>query len=149
MAVSREDTSRYDDIIALPRHVSTRRPHMPMADRAAQFSPFAALTGYGAVIKETARLTDRMPELTEGEKALLDAKLRLACAGPGGRPEIQITYFVPDEKKEGGACRTVTGRIKKYDSYGKEIVLRDGTQIDIDRILEVCIEGKANEISHT
>ena len=83
MAVSREDTSRYDDIIALPHHVSTRRPHMPMADRAAQFSPFAALTGYGAVLKETARLTDRMPELTESEKALLDARgPRRAAGGP-------------------------------------------------------------------
>ena len=88
----------YDDIINHPHHVSTQHPRMSMIDWAAQFSPFAALTGYGEVIKETARLTDRKPELSESEKAELDYKLRMACDYPGENPALTITYFVPDHR---------------------------------------------------
>ena len=88
-----------------------------MIDRAAQFSPFAALTGYGEVIKETARLTDRKPELSESEKAELDYKLQMACDYPGEKPALTITYFVPDQRKAGGSYHTISGQIKKIDDY--------------------------------
>ena len=92
----------YEDIINLPHHVSPIHPPMPLSDRAAQFAPFAALTGYGEVIKETARQTDRKPELTEEEKQELDYKLQMAVSLPGEKPAVTITYFVPDKKKAGG-----------------------------------------------
>ena len=102
---------KYGDIIRLPHHVSSVHPHMPVSDRAAQFAPFAALTGYGDVIKETARQTDARPELSEDEKEALDYKIQLACGLPGDKPEITITCFVPDEKKSGGAYHIASGRI--------------------------------------
>lgn len=137
MADKDKVTSNYDDIIDRPHHVSNRHPRMPMHDRAAQFSPFAALTGYGEVIKETARLTDRKPELSEPEKAELDYKLRMACEFPGERPVISITYFVPDQKKEGGSYHSVSGKILKIDDYEMQIVLENRTRIDIDCILDI------------
>ena len=84
----------YEDIIHLPHHVSSVHPHMPVSDRAAQFAPFAALTGYGDVIKETARQTDAKPELSEDEKEILDYKIQLACGLSGEKPGVRITYFV-------------------------------------------------------
>ena len=102
----------YEDIIHLPHHVSSVHPHMPVSDRAAQFAPFAALTGYGDVIKETARQTDAKPELSEDEKEILDYKIQLACGLSGEKPGVRITYFVPDEKKSGGAYHTAEGRIR-------------------------------------
>ena len=118
-----------------------------MIDRAAQFSPFAALTGYGDVIRETARLTDRKPELSESEKAELDYKLQMACHFPGERPVVTITYFVPDQKKTGGAYHSITGNIQKIDDYEKQVVLDDRTRIDIDCILDIDgdIYAKTNE----
>ena len=137
----------YDDIINHPHHVSTRHPRMTMIDRAAQFSPFAALTGYGDVIKETARLTDRKPELSESEKAELDYKLRMACDYSGEKPVLTITYFVPDQRKAGGSCHTISGQIKKIDDYQKQVILLDKTRIDIDCILNIDGEifGLTNE----
>lgn len=108
-----------------------------MIDRAAQFSPFAALTGYGDVIKETARLTDRKPELSESEKAELGYKLQMACDYPDEKPTVTITYFVPDQRKAGGSYRTISGQIKKIDDYEKQVVLMDKTRIDIDCILGI------------
>lgn len=93
----------YEDIINLPHHVSERHPQMPMAERAAQFSPFAALTGFGAVIRETERQTDQMREMTENEREELDYKLGILCNFPGEKPCVAITYFVPDEKKRRGS----------------------------------------------
>lgn len=123
----------YDDIIDLPHPTSERHPRMPMANRAAMFSPFAALTGYDAAVKETARLTDAKVDLTEDEKAILDAKLQLLTPGES----VVITYFQPDVKKQGGAYLTVTGAIKKFDRYAHEIMMTDGCRISIDDILEV------------
>lgn len=98
--LDRDNTKNsYDDIINHPHHVSTRHPRMPMIDRAAQFSPFAALTGYGEVIKETARLTDRKPELSESEKAELDYKLQMAWDYPGEKPALTITYICSGSEK--------------------------------------------------
>ena len=99
----------YDDIINLPHHVSERHPHMPVSDRAAQFAPFAALTGYGDVIRETARLTEARPELSEDERAEMDQTLRAVLNTQGKNAEIVVTYFAPDARKSGGAYRRAAG----------------------------------------
>lgn len=127
-------SGNYDDIINLPHPTSARHPRMPMADRAAQFSPFAALAGHGAAIEETARLTDQKVELTEEGKALLDEKLRLLLEIGG---EGVFTYFLPDERKDGGAYITTTGKVKKIDPLEGRVILKDGTAIPIEDIWEI------------
>lgn len=127
-------SGKYDDIINLPHPTSARHPRMPMADRAAQFSPFAALVGHGAAIEETARLTDQKVELTEEGKALLDEKLRLLLETGG---EGVFTYFLPDERKDGGAYVTAAGKLKKIDPLEGRVILKDGTAIPIEDILEI------------
>ena len=129
--------NNYEGVINRPHHVSARHPRMSMLDRAAQFAPFAALTGYGEVIRETARLTDRKLELSDSEKAVLDYKLQMACDFPGERPVVTITYFVPDQKKTGGAYHSISGKIQKIDDYEKQVVMDDKTRIDIDCILGI------------
>ena len=124
----------YDDIIDLPHPTSAKHPRMPMADRAAQFSPFAALVGHGAAIQETARLTDRKIELTEEEKAVLDEKLCLLL--DTGR-EAVFTYFRPDERKDGGAYVTAEGSIKKLDLPGRRVILTCGIIIPVEDIIEI------------
>ena len=124
----------YDDIIHLPHPTSPRHPRMPMIDRAAQFTPFQALTGYGDAIQETARLTGEKVELTEDEKAVLDEKLRL-LADTGN--EAAFTYFQPDSKKSGESYVTALGTIKKLDPLEGRLVLSDGIAISIDDILEI------------
>ena len=124
----------YDDIIHLPHPTSPRHPRMPMVDRAAQFSPFQALTGYGEAIQETARLTGEKVELTEDEKTVLDEKLRLLT---NTGDEVAFTYFQPDGKKSGGTYVTVFGAIKKLNPLEGRLVLADGTAIPIDDILEI------------
>ena len=126
---------QYDDIINLPHHVSATRPRMSMIDRAAQFSPFAALTGYDAAIKETGRLTDQRIELTEDSRAILDRKQQLLVDNLADHPEVSVTFFVPDERKAGGTYVTVTGRVKKVDDYQRLLILTDGTKIALDEIL--------------
>lgn len=123
----------YDDIIDLPHPTSERHPRMPMANRAAQFSPFAALSGYDDAVKETARLTDGKIELTEEEKSILDAKLQRLTPGESAA----ITYFQPDSRKQGGSYVTASGEVKRIDSAAREIILMDGRRIPIDSILEV------------
>lgn len=130
-------TETYDDIINLPHHVSKTHPHMAIIDRAAQFSPFAALTGYDAAVKETARLTDRRIELDEYEKDALNEKLSLVAEQIEEHPKITITYFRPDDKKIGGAYVTVTGCMKKIDEYEGNICLTDGTKIVIEEMIEI------------
>lgn len=125
---------KYDDIIRLPHHVSTKHPQMPALDRAAQFSPFAALTGYEAAITETARLVDQRIELDENRKEELDEKLQLAREQIPMEPEIAITYFVPDAKKEGGTYLQTIGIIKKMDDIRHKIIMKDGTTIPIHDI---------------
>ncbi len=133
----------YDDILHHPHHVSDRHPQMSMIDRAAQFSPFAALTGYDAVVKESARLTDRKIELSEDEKTLLDERLRLLTDVLPQQLEAEFTYFLPDSRKEGGAYVTVTGRLKRVDELRRVILLVDGTEIHIDDILDIQIKSEA------
>ncbi len=127
----------YDDIIHLPHHVSKTRPQMSMEDRAAQFSPFAALTGYDAAILETGRLTEDKLELGEGTQAILDRKQRYLAEIIDTKPEITVTYFVLDEKKSGGAYSTVTGFLKRIDEYERVLMLTDGRKIQLDAIFDI------------
>lgn len=129
-----ENTHKYDDIIHLPRPKSERHAPMSLIDRGAQFSPFAALVGYGAVIEETARLTDAFTELDESGKELLDRKLRYIAEDLERAGSISFRCFVPDEWKAGGSFVTYTGVVKKIDLYRQSVVLRDGTQFWIDSI---------------
>lgn len=119
----------YDDIIHLPHHRSTRRPHMPILDRAAQFSPFAALTGYDAVIDETARITDCRVHLDDSAKNLLDRQLQHLSGIARKHPAISVTVFIPDALKAGGTYTILTGQLKKIDEYLQLLIMEDGTQI--------------------
>ena len=129
--------SEYDDIIDLPRPKSKHEP-MPMSDRAAQFSPFAALTGYGDAIDETARLTDRRIELSEEERAELDYKQQYLATLDA--PTVTVTYFVPDERKSGGAYVTHTGVLKRVDEVERMVVFVDGTQVPLDEVMDIKCE---------
>ncbi len=127
----------YDDIMDLPRPVSQRHPRMSAISRAAQFSPFAALTGYGGAIAESARQTEARVELDEDRKAALNEKLRLVTDLVGENPEISISYFVPDAKKAGGAYVTTPGRVKKIDEYERLVDMADGMEVPIEEIVEI------------
>ena len=131
------EVHRYDDIINLSHHVSTTHPRMSMIGRAAQFSPFAALTGYEAAIKETARLTDQRIELNEDEITFLREKLQIIKEQLPECPEIQITYFEPDETKAGGAYRKKIGHVKKIDEYERIVIMEDKDKIAIDEIVSI------------
>ena len=130
---------RYDDIINLPHHVSATRPQMPMIDRAAQFQPFRALTGYEDAVQETARQTDEPPELTEDEKALLDAKLQKLSDSIDSHPRVTLTWFQPDKKKPGGAYVITTGELKKIDDYAGALILMGGERLVIEHIVDIQI----------
>ena len=135
----------YDDIIHLPHPTSPKHPRMLMADRAAQFSPFAALSGHGDAIAETARLTDRRVELEEDDRVELDRRLSLLLEHIRERPEVTVTWFQPDERKEGGMYRTTTGRLKKHRERERTLVLEDGTEIpmgDIAGLESGCFQDK-------
>ena len=123
-----------DDIIHLPHHVSQNHPQMPMLDRAAQFAPFAALTGYEAAVGETARLTSERRELDAQEAEELNRRLTDLAARLKDRPEVTIEYFVPDERKSGGAYVTVTGRVRHISVPERTLVMEDGTVIALDDI---------------
>ena len=128
---------KYDDIINLPRHVSKKHPPMSAIDRAAQFSPFAALTGFDATIKETGRLTDDRIELDEYMKDNLSHRLQIIEERFEEHPEISIIYFQPDAKKSGGAYLTAIGSVKKINSYEGIVAMTDGTMIPIDEIIDI------------
>lgn len=134
------DNHKYDDIINLPHHTSATRPRMSMIDRAAQFSPFAALTGYDAAIKETSRRTDYKIELDEYEKDKINEKLRLILEMIDQQPVVTVTFFEPDGRKSGGTYVRKTGQVKKIDDYERTIVFTDKTSIWIEDILEISIE---------
>lgn len=129
--------NKYRDIIALPHRVSATRPQMPLRDRAAQFSPFAALTGYEDVIDETARLTDSRIELSESKQAELDKKLQIILENISERPEVKITYFVPDKRKSGGAYETAVGFVKRIDEYALTLIFTDSRTIPIADIYSI------------
>ena len=127
----------YDDIIHLSRPVSDKRARMSNFDRAAQFSPFAALVGYDAAIAETARLTDFRMELTESAKAALNEQLQWIAEIVKTNPKVRITYFLPDERKSGGSYVRCTGRVKKVDGYRDCLVLLEGLEIPFPDIYEL------------
>lgn len=131
------DEHKYDDIINLPHHISKKHPQMSALNRAAQFSPFAALTGHDAAIKETARLTDSFVELSDDKKDQLDERLQLLMENIEQKPECEITYFQPDEKKTGGSYLTVRGRIKKIDVYAHQIIFTDGKTLPIEHLFSI------------
>lgn len=128
-------TNRYDDILHLPHPTFAKHPRMPVSDRAAIFSPFAALTGHGAAIAETARLTDRRIELDEDSKAVLDEKQRFLETIADQQPEVTVTWFQPDARKDGGCYVTTTGNLKKTDGIEHVMVLMDGSRISLDDII--------------
>ena len=127
----------YKDIINLPHHVSSKRPQMPMLDRAAQFSPFASLTGYDDAIHETGRLTDEKIDLSEEDKKTLDRKQQILSEKLSDHPALTITYFVPDAKKSGGAYVTKDGNLKKIDEFERWMMLTDGTKIPLDDVSDI------------
>ena len=129
--------SDYDDIINLPHHQSKNHPHMSLYDRAAQFAPFAALTGYDDAVKEARRLTDSKPELEENQLEELDQKLADLMTRIEEHPEVTITYFEPDDRKEGGAYVTCVGKIKKIDSYMRQLIFEDGKEINFDNVIDI------------
>lgn len=128
---------KYDEIMGLPHHVSKTRPQMPMSDRAAQFAPFAALTGYDSAIKETGRLTDERIEHDVEALSALDMKYQLLMEALDEAPEVTITYFQPDERKAGGKYVSAVGAVKKIDDFERRITMRDGTRIPMDDILSI------------
>lgn len=128
---------KYDDIIDLPHHVSERHPQMPAMDRAAQFSPFAALTGHRDMIAEAERLTEKKIELEEGEQQEIMTCLQILLEKIKEKPEAAVTYFVPDEKKSGGSYRTVCGAVIKVDGDKKQVVMENGTEIPMEDICKV------------
>lgn len=125
---------RYDDVINRQHPTSKKHPRMSNMNRAAQFAPFAALTGYEESIKETARLTDRKRELSEDDIEEINAKFNFIQEHINERPEVAITYFQPDERKEGGAYITVTGKVRKIDEVNRVIIFENGTEIAIEQI---------------
>ena len=130
-------SDNYDDIINLPHHTSAKHQPMPMLSRAAQFAPFAALTGFNAAIDETARLTDAPMELDDYDNARLNRKFaRLAEALPA-QPTVTLICFVADQRKAGGTYQAVTGQLKAIDDYAHQLVLTDGRRIDIGTIVDL------------
>ncbi|MBQ3262570.1 MAG: hypothetical protein IJH52_05290 [Oscillospiraceae bacterium] len=128
-----------EDLLCCARPRTERRAPMPMKNRAAQFAPFAALTGYDDAVRETERLTDRRPEISEDRAEILDRRLRWLRDHPDEAREITVTWFVPDVQKEGGACRTRIGLAKRVDTHHKTLLLQDGECIPISEICELQI----------
>lgn len=127
----------YEDIVNLPHHVSPTRPQMSRADRAAQFSSFAALTGHDAAVRETARRTASRIDTAEDQRYELDLKQQLLAQVLPSQPEVTVTYFVPDTRKVGGAYVSVSGRLKRIDSRRRILLLDNGTEIPMDDVLEL------------
>lgn len=127
-------TGPYDDIINLPHPTSVKHPRMPLSDRAAQFAPFAALSGHSTALAETARLTDQRMELDEDARAVLDLKQQLLLERIKEQPEIMVTWFQPDEKKDGGRYIVSTGRLKRIHEAEQVLILTDGLKIPISKL---------------
>ena len=135
-------TGEYDDIINLPHHVSKTRPQMSMLERAAQFAPFQALTGYGAAIQETARRTEDKIELGDEDVALLNAKLQILADHLPESPEVCIVWFKPDDRKAGGSYVEMTGKVKRIDDVAGLISLQSGEKIQIEDIIAIECESR-------
>lgn len=127
----------YSDIINVVYRKSSARKRMSISDRAAQFAPFAALTGHDDAIKETARLTEKKRKKSESELEALDRKLKEITDIIDTLPEITVEYFAADEKKEGGIYKRFTGKLRLVDEINREFIFKDGTKINIDNITEL------------
>lgn len=127
----------YDDIINLPHYEPKGHPRMSMESRAAQFAPFAALTGYEDAVKETARITDKRIEIDEGLKIIINNKLQVILDNIKYKPKVTFTYFVYDKKKSGGKYINVTGNISKIDKINNNVILTDKTRIPINEIINI------------
>ena len=127
------------DLLSCARPRTECRAPMPMKNRAAQFAPFAALTGYDDAVRETERLTDRRPEISEDRAEILDRRLRWLRDLPDRKPEVTVTWFVPDIRKDGGACRTKTCRVKRLDTQHSVLQLEDSECIPISEICDLQI----------
>lgn len=136
------DTSRYEEIMNLPHHVSEKHPQMPVEDRAAQFTPFSALTGYGEAIKETARLTEKKKMPDEDHLEILDRTLNELRNRIKQQPYISVTCFQADERKSGGSYITIAGNLKKISEYRRTMTLTDGTEICFENIREIVCENE-------
>jgi predicted component of type VI protein secretion system len=137
MKEDNKNKQQYDDIINLQHHVSSNREHMSIFHRAAQFSPFAALTGYDEAIKETARLTDHKIEMDEAQKNILDEKLKIIQQQLSRQQQIELVFFRSDEKKVGGAYISITGIVKKIEGYERAVIMQDGTRVPIEEIVDI------------
>ena len=127
----------YEDIVNLPRHISKVHPQATMADRAARFSPFAAISGYEDMVKEAARVTEERIDITDATKELLNEKLNMIIEFLDEEPEVTITYFEPDKKKDGGAYIGITGTVKRIDEYERIVLMSDDKKIRIDEIYAI------------
>ena len=127
----------YDDILYLSYPFPTSRKRMSMTERGAQFSPFAALTGFDAAIRETGRLTERQIELDMDERTMLDEKLQSIFQIQYDRPEITVTYFIPDNRKTGGSYARITGNLKRIDPHQEIILMMDGTTLSFSCICDI------------
>lgn len=134
-----KETHDYDDIIELEHHVSKTHKQMSREARAAQFAPFAALTGHDEAVKETARLTENKKIIDENFKSILDEKLLIIEENIKNKPKITISYFIPDNKKEGGKYETITGNVKKIDDINKSIILTSNVKVPLEDIIEINI----------
>ena len=134
--------NEYDDIINLQHHQSTKHKHMSNYQRAAQFAPFAALTGYDTAIDETARLTNEKLELSEEQQEYLNQQIQLLIECILKKPQVEITYFVSDERKSGGEYITITGNVRRIDDHNREIVFTDGLTVKIDDVWNIKIISK-------
>ena len=130
-------SGKYDDMLHLPHPTSARHPRMPIAERAAIFSPFAALSGHAGAIAETARLTEQKMELDEDTKAELDRRQAVLLEHIAEQPEVTVTWFQPDERKDGGAYFTTTGRLKKINEMNRVLILLDGTSIPLEDVADL------------
>lgn len=130
----------YDDIIQLPHPTSAKHPRMPLSNRAAQFSPFAALSGHGEALAETARLTDRQIELSEDDKTVLDQKQHILLEHIKEHPQISVTWFRPDEKKDGGQYITTTGCLKRIDEFNQILFLEGDVKIPLTYVVDLSSE---------
>ena len=131
------DISKYKDIINLPHHISKKHPQMSLEMRSAQFAPFSPLTGYESAVKETGRLTDKRIEINEEQEELLSQKLQEIKEKITQKPQITVTYFIPDTKKAGGEYKTITGNVRKIDEYKNTIILENKLEIPISEITEI------------
>ena len=130
-------TEDFSDIINLPHHQSRRHPQMSMKERAAQFAPFAALTGYGSAISEVARLTEEQVPLGDDDNDRLNRLVTHIADRIPEQPSVTIVYFKPDSRKQGGSYETITGRLKRIDDYEQQLVMLDGTAIPFENIMDI------------